>query len=372
MNAALRLSPIFLGILATLPACPIFGCTEDDITYDSTQPVDAAALADAQADGMLELAECQALCNSTPGGSTSVASTTSAEETGPADGSTSGATNSTTAPGGTDGGSTGDESSSSSSSSSSESTGDQNTTGAGGFGDNVVGCSAVDGDPESIVCSYETECVGGRRPAGLRSSVRCSADEIGTWFAATAHLEAASVPAFERLLAELRAHGAPEALQSAALRAIDDERRHAELMQAQARRCAVSVRAVEIEPLQPRSLFAMAVENVVEGCVRETWAALVAMHQAQAAEDPRVRALMAEIAADETRHAELAWAVDAWVRTQLDHAQIQALDAARASAAAELCATEQTPPAWIRELGLPSREQAKMMHRALGDALWAA
>lgn len=68
----------------------------------------------------------------------------------------------------------------------------------------------------------------------------------------------------------------------------------------------------------------------------------------------------------------LAWAVDAWVRTRLDHEQIEALDAARASAAAELCAHEQTPPAHVRELGLPIRMQAMMMHRALSDALWAA
>jgi hypothetical protein len=64
-------------------------------------------------------------------------------------------------------------------------------------------------------------------------------------------------------------------------------------------------------PVQ-RSLEQLAVENAVEGCVRETYGALLATWQARAAAEPRVRAMMAAVAVDETRHAQLAWDLDAW------------------------------------------------------------
>ncbi len=66
-----------------------------------------------------------------------------------------------------------------------------------------------------------------------------------------------------------------------------------------------------------RSLEALAVENAVEGCVRETMGALFAMHQAASAADPHVRATMVSIAPDETRHAALGWAVAEWALDSL-------------------------------------------------------
>ena len=53
-------------------------------------------------------------------------------------------------------------------------------------------------------------------------------------------------------------------------------------------------------------------ENAVEGCVRETVGAAVAAVQAARATDPRVRAVMTQIARDEARHAALSWRVHAW------------------------------------------------------------
>ena len=43
---------------------------------------------------------------------------------------------------------------------------------------------------------------------------------------------------------------------------------------------------------------------------RETWAALLAQHQAEHARDPLVRAAMKSIALDEARHAALAWTIE--------------------------------------------------------------
>jgi hypothetical protein len=120
-----------------------------------------------------------------------------------------------------------------------------------------------------------------------------------------ARLEAASIPAFQVLTRELRARRAPVALVSAAMCAVQDEVRHRRATAALARRYGA-------EPMRPsfgptpvdRTLEAIATENAVEGCVRETYGALVALWQARHARDPVVAAAMAPIAADETRHAD--------------------------------------------------------------------
>jgi hypothetical protein len=64
-----------------------------------------------------------------------------------------------------------------------------------------------------------------------------------------------------------------------------------------------------VAPAPPaRSLEELAVENAVEGCVRETYGALTAIWQARTAKDPSVAAAVRRIARDETRHAALSWA----------------------------------------------------------------
>ena len=178
--------------------------------------------------------------------------------------------------------------------------------------------------------------------------------------------------AFERLADELREHGAPAALRAAALTAAEDERRHAEAMTAQARRFGAAVVAVAVQPPTPRSLLALACENAVEGCVRETWAALLALHQAQVAADPEVRAMMAVIADEERRHAELAWAIDAWARTRLSGVEVAELDAARTEAAVRLRPNLEPPEALADSLGLPRLARAAPMWQTLAAALWAA
>jgi hypothetical protein len=61
----------------------------------------------------------------------------------------------------------------------------------------------------------------------------------------------------------------------------------------------------------------MAIENAVEGCVNETFAAAIVMAQSLTAKDASVRAAMRPIARDEMGHAELAWRVAAWLETML-------------------------------------------------------
>jgi hypothetical protein len=152
----------------------------------------------------------------------------------------------------------------------------------------------------------------------------------------------------------------------AASRSGRDERRHARRTRALARRFGVKVPNVECAPFERRSLFEIALENAVEGCVRETWGALVAMHQAERARDLDVRAAMAGIARDELRHAELAWRIERWLTPRLNREHRQKLAAARHGALHQL-KNELTYELELSErerLGLPGAHEA---HRMLAE-----
>jgi hypothetical protein len=178
-----------------------------------------------------------------------------------------------------------------------------------------------------------------------------------------AWLEAASVDAFRLLRRELRRHGAPRRLLRAASRSARDERRHARTSKALARSFGVTVPSVERDVVSPRSIEAFALENAVEGCVRETWGALVALRQAAHASERGVRAAMSRIARDEIRHAELAWSIDAWLRPRLTDPQRERVRNARAAAFAELAqdAAAPLPFAERRRLGLPGADEASQL-----------
>jgi hypothetical protein len=218
-------------------------------------------------------------------------------------------------------------------------------------------------------------CPGpGRRPAGLAAPAPAPGCATGQFFAEAARLEAASVHAFRVLGRELAAHGAPARLVAAARRAQGDEIRHARLTRALARAHHARPAPVRVAATAPRSLEDIAVENAVEGCVRETFAALLATWQARAAADPEVRRVMAAIAPDEIRHAELAWAVDAWAGRRLDAAARERVAAARRQAVAELNAEMARPVAaeLVRRVGLPEPARAAQLLSAAADRLWPA
>jgi bacterioferritin (cytochrome b1) len=182
-----------------------------------------------------------------------------------------------------------------------------------------------DGDPG---------CAIGRRPEGY--APRSQGTSLGDYLAMSAELEAASVPAFRRLARELRAHGAPRELVSRAEKAARDEVRHARMTQRLAERFGGAPKLPRIGKLPVRSLEAIAEENAREGCVRETFGALVASVQAQRATDEGIRAAMEAIAVDETEHAALAWDVAAWLDTQIDSAGRDAARRAKRAAYASL------------------------------------
>jgi hypothetical protein len=207
-------------------------------------------------------------------------------------------------------------------------------------------------------------CGTGRRPAGLVDAPPVpSGDPVAAMLAHMAHLEAASVDAFVMLASELRAHGAPASLIRRAERAARDEVRHARMVGALARRRGASPSAAVVERVPERDLEALAIENAREGCVGETYGACVAWFQAGAAGDRDIARVMAKVAVDETRHGELAFAVDAWARPLLSDGARRRVDEARAEALADLSrqASRPVPPVLVRAAGLPSAPRATRM-----------
>lgn len=132
-----------------------------------------------------------------------------------------------------------------------------------------------------------------------------------------AQMEHASIASFSALSLRLLALGAPPALIAAAHQAALDEIEHArvafELASAYAGRSLGPARFDDAARLSTAGGFAeLARETLIDGCINETAAALEAERAADLAEDPAVAAALRTIAADEARHAELAWAIVAW------------------------------------------------------------
>ncbi len=219
-----------------------------------------------------------------------------------------------------------------------------------------------------VAMDNTTFCGTGRVPAGLIAVHRDRRATAGAWLAHAAWLEAASVPAFVLLARELEAHGAPRELVAAALAAAKDEIRHAAMVGALARRYGAPPPPAEVATQPPRSLEALAIENAVEGCVRETWGAALALWQSHAARDPEARDAFATIARDELSHAELGWAIDCWAHTRLDAAAAARVAAARALAVRALLEAAFDPA--LPELGLPDARVQLALRTRVHHALW--
>jgi hypothetical protein len=190
--------------------------------------------------------------------------------------------------------------------------------------------------PATITITCTMNCFG-RLTEGYRAPDGVQGE--GERLAAMAYLEAVSVHAFERLARELDAHGAPPALLREARRARRDEVRHTAMTTRLARRYGASPRLPEAPaPVRARTLFEVALENAVEGCIRETYGAVHGLVEVHTSRDATMRRAMQSIAADECRHAELAWAVHAWAMPRLTEDERRAVEGAMKDAVAEIAA----------------------------------
>lgn len=238
-------------------------------------------------------------------------------------------------------------------------------------------------DSGTFACSFQnveghsaiecTKCAIGRRPEGFVVEHESASPSLGDYFAIAAELEAASVDAFLILRDELVLHGAPKRLVAGAERAARDEVRHARMTASVAKRNGKAPRApLPTAGRSDRSLEEIAIENAIEGCVRETYGAATAMWQASNATDPTVRALMKRIAVDETRHAELAWSVATWMNGRLSEEARARVDQAMRSAVHALSKEVSPPgPEVIRSAGLPNAAEARNLLGAMRDVVWS-
>jgi hypothetical protein len=240
-----------------------------------------------------------------------------------------------------------------------------------------VGGQIVRGVPISVSCDF---CPGGigRRPANLGvPEARSGVGVLAAHFERAAFLEAASVHAFVALHDELASLGAPHALLAAARRASADEAAHLRMTARLARRfggrAPPSARALGGAHARA-SLIDLARENAVEGCVRETYGALIAWHQARNASDSVIRSTMETIAQDETRHAALSWAVSHWAAERLGRCASEAtLTRNEVRGAIEDLHREVREPHedLVRTAGLPAAAEQKRLLSELEERIWS-
>ena len=132
-------------------------------------------------------------------------------------------------------------------------------------------------------------------------------------------MEAESVPAFDLLAHDLRRARAPRSLLRRAVAAGDDEVLHAHLAAALAGQTPEVQLGGALDSLESRAglegdqlLARLAVESWLDGCLGEGAAAERARLESERLDDPDACRAQRIIAADERRHAELAWDVLTW------------------------------------------------------------
>ncbi len=134
--------------------------------------------------------------------------------------------------------------------------------------------------------------------------------------------EHASVAAFARLTLDLMALGAPPSLIAAANRDSLDEIRHTELCFSLARSLdgraespgpfPAAQKARTLPAQRTLALGALAVDSLVDGALHEGVSARVLARLAKRCEEPTIKTMLEEIAADEGRHSAHGWEVVEW------------------------------------------------------------
>jgi hypothetical protein len=140
---------------------------------------------------------------------------------------------------------------------------------------------------------------------------------LGRIWIETGRGEHASVAAFARFVLHLMSLGSPPDLLLDAIRAMEEEVHHARLCFGIARQFtdeASSPGRMELSGIfdqgdDPGSILRAA---ILEGCFEETISAAYAQVALERVQEPSIRTALATIAADEARHADLAWRFVSW------------------------------------------------------------
>lgn len=167
---------------------------------------------------------------------------------------------------------------------------------------------------------------GGAHLPDVHELSEASRGELARHWTRVGQMEHASVAAFARFALELLALGAPGWALAETSAAMADETAHAHAAFLVASAYAgyeIGPAALSIEGalgVGAPSARAVLATLLREGCLGETLAAIEATEALHQAEDPAIRAVLERIAADETRHAALAWRTMAWLLDRGDRA----------------------------------------------------
>lgn len=152
----------------------------------------------------------------------------------------------------------------------------------------------------------------------------------GSDLSAMLQAEHQSVIAFRALAHDLVLHGAPHELVAAAFDAAEEEAAHTiatlRLARLAQQEIAFDERAMRMPP--PATFAAIVRSSFLDGCVGEGAAALSFEVAAESATEPETRSILAAIAEDEARHAELGWRTLMWAIERDPVAAKEALAAA--------------------------------------------
>jgi hypothetical protein len=158
-------------------------------------------------------------------------------------------------------------------------------------------------------------CSGTQPPSLANLSAEERAAQAAHW-TKLGQMEHASIAAFARFSLQLLSLGAPPELVDACTRALADETAHTRLcfqLASAYAGCAIGPGPLDVSGSLVVTALADVVELVIaEGCFGETRAALEALAAAETATDPALITAYTRIAADERRHAELAFRFAGW------------------------------------------------------------
>ncbi len=243
--------------------------------------------------------------------------------------------------------------------------------------DAVHGCAVVDtvstdsdsGVDDDVVVSCDVTgvacCMGGRGHDEVESGRGRGPTRLARWLATAASAERDSVKAFVSLGRELAALGAPEELVVRCRLAARQEVAHARILGALARASGGTPARPRFRPPADRRAVDIAIENAVEGRVRETWAATVAAWQASRATQPMLRWAFGVIANDESEHAELARAIGRWLNARLTDEERAMVAREHATALGLLHDGLDDPGTAIADVGLPSPADTRTLFNSI-------
>jgi hypothetical protein len=193
-------------------------------------------------------------------------------------------------------------------------------------GDDRAACSPIAARGDWLA---PIEGIDALDPSALPTALRA---QLAERWAAEASFEHASIASFARASLELLALGAPPALLAGAQAAALDEVTHARLTYALASAYAGRALGPGALPVAALGVAAPSFASLAAGtfrdaCLGETVASLRAEAAAEATTCSPVNAVLRTIAADEGRHAELAWKTLAWALREGGDAAARALRA---------------------------------------------